>query len=570
MSPRTRKWLKFTLRWGIAAAGIFYVLKNISLHDRVVIPHPVTGYPAFVGVVSQPTTPDGPFTILDPFITPGKTVARSVPRSALLAHTDQGRVTVRLPSGQSERLDVLALEVRDNEDRSTWPLVVAPPRSLWMKYFNFRHPEPARVIEPSQVVGDYQVGVPYPLVDQGLLTMLRAADPTYLWAAVFIFPLTFLATSMRWQWLLHALEIRLTMARTFSLNMVGAFYNTFMPGSTGGDVLKAYYAAKQVPDRRTRAVMSVLVDRAVGLFALVLLGGGMAAVQFAKIGDMNDPTARACLRVAIGAGAIILVVIVGLTIFYHPLLRRLTGLGFILTRLPMQTQVRKAVEVMEIYRARPGVVLASIILTFPVHATVIVSAMFAGLALGLPISPGYYWVVVPVVVLSGAIPISPQGAGVMEFFAIILTRREGATVTDAFALTMSIRAVQILWNLAGGLIVLRGGYHAPSALEQRELEEGAEAVAPSPARARPVRRSACRSRSGRRRAGRASNSHAPRRRWGPPRQRAWDLRRRVLLQRSAGSRLRCNWRRRAWRRGWPGRDRGKHGRLRRPHRGTRA
>ena len=51
----------------------------------------------------------------------------------------------------------------------------------------------------------------------------------------------------------------------------------------------------------------------------------------------------------------------------------------------------------------------------------------------------------------------------MEYFAILLTQKQGATVSQAFALTMSIRMVQILWNLTGGLFVLRGGYHQPSA-----------------------------------------------------------------------------------------------------------
>ena len=53
----------------------------------------------------------------------------------------------------------------------------------------------------------------------------------------------------------------------------------------------------------------------------------------------------------------------------------------------------------------------------------------------------------------------------MEFFAILLTKRQGCTVSQAFALTMSIRIVQILWNLTGGIFVLRGGFHAPTETE---------------------------------------------------------------------------------------------------------
>ena len=84
--------------------------------------------------------------------------------------------------------------------------------------------------------------------------------------------------------------------------------------------------------------------------------------------------------------------------------------------------------------------------------------------------PLYYWVIVPVVVLAGSIPISPQGAGVMEFFAILLTKRQGVTVSQAFALTMSIRIVQILWNLTGGFFVIRGGFHVPTDQEKQSVK----------------------------------------------------------------------------------------------------
>jgi uncharacterized membrane protein YbhN (UPF0104 family) len=88
----------------------------------------------------------------------------------------------------------------------------------------------------------------------------------------------------------------------------------------------------------------------------------------------------------------------------------------------------------------------------------------------------YYWMAVPVIVLASAIPISPQGAGVMEYFAIKLLEPQGVTVAQAFALTMSIRLVQIFWNLTGGVFVIRGGYHAPTVTEQKQSEVEDEEV----------------------------------------------------------------------------------------------
>ena len=306
----------------------------------------------------------------------------------------------------------------------------------------------------------------------GLVNLVKSADGKLLAGAVLVFPIVFLITAFRWNRLLAALDIRLTQARTFTLSMVGAFYNTFMPGSTGGDVLKAYYASKQT-HHRTRAVLSVIIDRILGLISLIILGGVMATWQYFKMNDPTDPVARACLRVAVGSALLIAASVVG-AIVMHRRVRKAIGVEYVLKRLPLQRQVNNAVTVVDICISRIGLMIWAVAITFPVHITVIVSAMLAGMAFDLPLPGGYYFVAVPVIVLSGAIPISPQGAGVMEFFAIQLTKQYGTTVSQAVALTMSIRIVQILWSLLGGIFVLRGGFHAPTEKEQEEMEHDDE------------------------------------------------------------------------------------------------
>jgi hypothetical protein len=290
--------------------------------------------------------------------------------------------------------------------------------------------------------------------------MVRGAKALYLIAALAIFPITIFITSFRWNELLKAVDINLTFGLTFVLNMVGLFYNTFMPGSTGGDFFKAIYVAQQT-HHKERAFISVAVDRAVGLVALIILGGVMAALQW------HNPK---CRQVAIGSALLLVALVGGLLVFYVPTLRRLTGLGFFLSKLPLQKQVNRAIEAMHIYAGRPLLATLALLSSFPVHAVVIVAAMLCGFAFGLPVNWTYYWMAVPVIVLAGSIPISPQGAGVMEYFAINLLKSQHVTVTQAFALTMSIRLTQIFWNLAGGFFVLKGDYHAPTPTEQKQVE----------------------------------------------------------------------------------------------------
>jgi uncharacterized protein (TIRG00374 family) len=450
MNQRVKKWLTFALRWGIAVVGIWWVISQITWRDRVTTLNPSNNRPVPERLADNQPLNGTAFTLLD---------GRVLPVGSLVSLPDVKHVTLgSAPKGPDAEL--LALDLSPNLKTVNRLLVAPTPGG------------PGQWVTPGQVVG-YRLKVPHPLVEIGVGRMLRDAasgnKPWLLVLAMVIFPITFVVTSFRWHQLLAALEIRLTLARTFVLNMVGAFYNTFMPGSTGGDVLKAYYVSKQTT-HRTRAVMSVFVDRVIGLLALVVMGGTMASVQY-FMGGADDPAGHACGKIAIVSGLIVVGTVVGLWVFYHPKLRRISGLDWMILKLPKQKQVQNAMQTMELYRRHKWLVLQALVATFPVHVTVVVSAMLAGWAFGLKISTVYYFVAVPVIVLVGSIPISPQGAGVMEYFAILLLGRQGATVSEAFALTMSIRMVQILWNLTGGIFVFRGGYHQPTEAEQRDLGE---------------------------------------------------------------------------------------------------
>jgi uncharacterized protein (TIRG00374 family) len=436
---------KFVIRWGIAAVGIWWVLSRMYFHDHVWAMLPGHAMPSINLTLTDPDAgeSDPVYHVIDPAT--GQVVA--LPRDDVFSQPDYENLHT---FGEGGTKYVLGVDLSADLKTARRLLVADKPTgpvATWAPASDFLH---------------YQVTVPHPRVQVGVLRMVRQANIHFIIAALAVFPLTILITSIRWHELLKALDIRLTLRRTFELNFVGLFYNTIMPtGSTGGDVFKAYYVARQT-HHRTRAVMSVLVDRAVGLLALIILGGTMAALQW------QIPR---CRQVSIASMVIVAATVLGIVVFYVPVLSRITGLDFILSKLPAQKQVHNAIETMHIYGQRPFLALGALIVSFPVHMVVIIAAELCGMAFGLHISPFYYWMAVPVIVLAGAIPISPQGAGVMEYFAIKLLEPQGATVGQAFALTMSIRLTQIFWNLVGGLVVLKGGYHAPTQTEQKQAED---------------------------------------------------------------------------------------------------
>ena len=51
---------------------------------------------------------------------------------------------------------------------------------------------------------------------------------------------------VRWKWLLDARGMRLPLRRVFTLYFVGHFFNSFLLGATGGDVVKAWFVSRDL------------------------------------------------------------------------------------------------------------------------------------------------------------------------------------------------------------------------------------------------------------------------------------------------------------------------------------
>jgi hypothetical protein len=108
--------------------------------------------------------------------------------------------------------------------------------------------------------------------------------------AAFIYSASVLLTFVRWYILVRAQELPFTLANAMRLGLLGLFFSTFLPSSVGGDIPKAYFIARG-QSRRTVAVATVMIDRAVGLWGLCLLvallgfifwSGGMLEAEAAQ------------------------------------------------------------------------------------------------------------------------------------------------------------------------------------------------------------------------------------------------------------------------------------------------
>ena len=95
-------------------------------------------------------------------------------------------------------------------------------------------------------------------------------QPKILLLGFVIFFMQFVLFSFRWKVFVDLIQ-RLPVKKILQLNLVGLFFNLFIPGGVGGDIVKALELSKDGTITRPQALSTVLSDRVFGLFAMVTM-----------------------------------------------------------------------------------------------------------------------------------------------------------------------------------------------------------------------------------------------------------------------------------------------------------
>jgi len=109
------------------------------------------------------------------------------------------------------------------------------------------------------------------IIDVGTLRVLLAR-PDILTLALVASLANIPLEALRWHILLRAQGLELRLARTMRILATSIFFANFLPGAAGGDLIRGIYIYQATEGRRTPALLSILIDRLLGLVAFVLIG----------------------------------------------------------------------------------------------------------------------------------------------------------------------------------------------------------------------------------------------------------------------------------------------------------
>ncbi len=224
---------------------------------------------------------------------------------------------------------------------------------------------------------------------------------------VFIFWILPLASLRLWL-ILKTYDFNLPITKVYVLSWIGNFFNISLPGSITGDVVKGYYIVHAVEKKETtKVVVTLLIDRLIGLFALVVVS--FFSLLINKNSIINNELPRPLVFMII---ILFIITILFYGIILYPFKEGKDPIIGFLTILPQNESLLKIYGAFKNFQHHRRVLIYTMILSVSVHLTI--AFMFLEVAgfteKSLTIANQLF--IMPIGFITTAIPLAPGGIGI--------------------------------------------------------------------------------------------------------------------------------------------------------------
>jgi len=307
--------------------------------------------------------------------------------------------------------------------------------------------------------------------EEGLLTTFGrlVRKPEALAIAIALYVVAGMISFQRWHVLLRAAHVDARFWRAQKLAFIGLFFNNIIPGMTGGDLVKAIMVARDHPEQRPAAILSVIIDRIIGLLGLVLVAVGALLFQ---TGPQYEEMAKKLHW-------ILLAIAVGGVVMLSKKLRRLLLLDRLMNALPFAETLHKLDRAAMLFRSARWQLVYSVAVSLVIHGMILIVIGVLGRAIGITIPFLDFYTLAPLALIAASLPISPGGIGVGEMAFVFLFAKANVPGAQALTLSFSYRAVMMAVSLIGGVLMALQHEKPPTrkeydaeAKEEEKLGEG--------------------------------------------------------------------------------------------------
>ncbi len=263
--------------------------------------------------------------------------------------------------------------------------------------------------------------------------------------------------AIKWQALVRAQNLDISLGSLLSYSLVGLFFGNLLPGNVGGDLVRAYGLVR-ASGRAEAAAISVLVDRLMGVIAYA-----GAAMVMAVLAAMTLARGSEFEQIEIATVVATIVFILGSALlFSRRVSQRVKGVFRLGPLSRLEPIAQRIYEALQVYRHSYRALAINLALS---AGSVVVTTLvwyLVGLAVGVSVSPFYFFLFNPLIAFVLLIPISFNGLGPKEAMAVFFFGLVGVPSELALAMSLVFHLVVVLSSLPGGVLWWRERTLAPA------------------------------------------------------------------------------------------------------------
>jgi len=227
--------------------------------------------------------------------------------------------------------------------------------------------------------------------------------PSWALAGVLVFQtLMILMLCWRWHLLLKVAGTSLPFRSTFIINLMAQCTSTFTPGSIGVDGTRFYHLYKLFPNQRAAAWVSIIWDRLIGIGALLFVT--IITNSILLFTPLPAPF-KSTFTLILVCSIVLLAVPLSL-LFPHNPLRKIRRWKM-LQKLPLPSSNKSAF-------------MLPATLACCTHFCNAMGILCAFYALGFHVPLGQGLLLLPLIILTGTLPLTPLGIGVTDAVALLV------------------------------------------------------------------------------------------------------------------------------------------------------
>jgi uncharacterized protein (TIRG00374 family) len=276
------------------------------------------------------------------------------------------------------------------------------------------------------------------------LAVLSSASLPLIALATLVQVLIILIAVYRWRVILENFQIHTPPGPLTKIMFIGQFFNLFLPSAVGGDFFRAYYLSKREKRGMSTTLMTTLLERSAGLFALLAIGCLSAAFHPMIVKGFNLLYLFLGLSVAFMA--------INVAIFNPSMHRRITRLLCRLRLPDIESKLDLVYRGLGALRKNPRALVDCLLTSFIIQFVSVVIMWLAALAIGISAPFSAFLVFIPVVNLTLMIPLTPNSLGLREGVYFLLFTQIGVTAETAVALSLMNFLIPTLASLPGAVI----------------------------------------------------------------------------------------------------------------------